>query len=362
MKNAGMRRALTAAVVFAAASSASAVTSFGSLGNFDVFNDTGFETEGFEIELHGITSADVQYWFGAPYNRYGDPIKEDFIYHDPILGDVPSVYVRYMAKWNGSVYDAHTAAAVPPIIDTGGHACYAGGPVGNYDTSGCEHFGLSLAKAQTSTSYRWMDGDATGKITAIGTNIALPAPILAVVQPVPAQPPVVRAVIEAPPAEDSGFEFGEAVWLKRIKTQTEQQDHPVELNELLSDNKAFFPKAESEQEIEWFLMQTKLNADPGVGEKAEDNPVGDGKESVALRYEFYKFNGTYDPASHEALCTDGQSNCEDLTPDTRAPFVGDYIGAQMVAANLAPIPEPESYLMMLAGLLVVGGIARRRAA
>ena len=36
------------------------------------------------------------------------------------------------------------------------------------------------------------------------------------------------------------------------------------------------------------------------------------------------------------------------------------IGAYAVAANLAPVPEPESYAMFLAGLGIMGAVVRRR--
>ncbi|HZS46312.1 MAG TPA: hypothetical protein VFC63_14645 [Blastocatellia bacterium] len=47
------------------------VVLFGALTNFDVLNDTGQETYGFEIELDGIQVQDV----GGTYtgNRYGTP-------------------------------------------------------------------------------------------------------------------------------------------------------------------------------------------------------------------------------------------------------------------------------------------------
>ena len=44
-----------------------AQNTFGTLSNFDVFNDTGEETHGFEIELDGIAGTDVSFTFGAPY-------------------------------------------------------------------------------------------------------------------------------------------------------------------------------------------------------------------------------------------------------------------------------------------------------
>ena len=53
----------------------SQVTTYGTLDNFDAVNDIGVETHGFEIELEGISPADVAYFFGTPYERYGDPKK-----------------------------------------------------------------------------------------------------------------------------------------------------------------------------------------------------------------------------------------------------------------------------------------------
>lgn len=344
MKTTITRGALTALLLISAAPSEAALTIFGSLGNFDVFNDTGSSVEGFEIELHGVSSADVQYTFGAPYNRYGDPVTQDFS---------GGVFVRYRALWNGSSFNTRTVAA-PSVIDTGGHACYSGGPVGNYDSSGCEHFGLGLAKSQTSTQYRWLKGNADGTLTPVGTNIALPAPVFTVD---PAKPAVVQAVIEAPPV-DQGFEFGDAIWLKRIKTQTEQLDRNAKLEELLSDNKQLFPDAVVETEIEWFILQSKRGS---PAEHATENPVGDGKDSVVVRYEFYKFTGGYDPESHEALCLNNDTTCGDLITDADVqPFRGNYIGAQMAAANLAPIPEPESYALMLVGVGLIGLRLRRK--
>ncbi len=45
----------------------------GTLANFDVVNDTGSPTHGFEIEVEGVDREDVSFTFGGPYSRYGDP-------------------------------------------------------------------------------------------------------------------------------------------------------------------------------------------------------------------------------------------------------------------------------------------------
>src|SRR5512144_3268144 len=70
---------VTALAVLGITSAASAVTLFGSLSNFDVINDTGQPCHGFEIELDGLSPADVVYTFGTPpgdpfpYIRYNTP-------------------------------------------------------------------------------------------------------------------------------------------------------------------------------------------------------------------------------------------------------------------------------------------------
>jgi hypothetical protein len=56
-------------VATAVAGSAFGQTTFGTLSNFDCFNATGGPVPGFEIELEGLTSADVLSTFGAPWNR-----------------------------------------------------------------------------------------------------------------------------------------------------------------------------------------------------------------------------------------------------------------------------------------------------
>src|SRR4051794_23906113 len=82
---------LACALIALSASPAAAQITFGSLSNFDVFNDTGQETHGFEIELDGLSSADVTFTFGAPYQRYGNPTVVDF---------PGGVYVRYESPYD----------------------------------------------------------------------------------------------------------------------------------------------------------------------------------------------------------------------------------------------------------------------
>ncbi len=95
-----------AVLAAASAAPAAASTAFGDLNNFDVFNDTGSECHGFEIELEDVHSTDVTYTYD--WNHYGAPtITED-------VGDPahPKVFVRYAAKYAAATgaFSAFTTA------------------------------------------------------------------------------------------------------------------------------------------------------------------------------------------------------------------------------------------------------------
>jgi uncharacterized protein (TIGR03437 family) len=293
-------------------------TLFGSLTNFDVFNDTGQETHGFEIELDGITSKDVSVTFGSPYQfRYGSPVLVDF---------AGGVYVRYLSPYD-SVRQVFTGTTpIPPAITpTAGHSCWTGGAPG-YLTSGCEHFGIMLVKTPATTTYRWLIADSAtpGTLKPFGTNVNIPAPIWNVVPPaVAGAAPVVQVVI--PPPKAPPAQFGDAVWVKTYVTESADR---VELNHLVTDDQAV-PQNAAQIETEWELSQNNPKK-PDRSLLQHGKPLGQGHQSVIRRFEFYKFTGTYDPQNHEALCGGGE--CKTPGPGD----LGNYIGAQMAAAHIGP--------------------------
>ena len=300
---------------------ANAETSFGALSNFDTVNDTGGECHGFEIELEGVSSGDITYTFGAPYERYGDP---EIVDSPDALGR-PRVFVRYKAAWNPATQSFVTATpmAPNPFTATDGHSCYRGGPIGNYETSGCEHFGIGTIGNPSKTTYRWLKADPVnlGSLVAHGTNVKIPAPIWNIIPPVvPNQPPVVQAAL---PAEiPQVFEYGDAQWVKVFVTETEVES---ELEHLVTDDPAV-PQEESETEMEWVLVQPSING--GENELVNEAALSNNKKSVTRRYEFYEYIGAYDPENHEAqpIMLPGDIPQEDQ--------IGSYIGAQMAAINV----------------------------
>jgi hypothetical protein len=291
---------------------------FGALSNFDVFNDTGQVTHGFEIELDGISPSQVVYEFGAPYERYGNPT---------LVATSTGTNVIYASSYDpaSKTFTAGTPLAPNPITPTLGHACWTGGSA-TYPTAGCEHFGLSLTGTPTNVTYKWLIADPVhaGQLMPAAGGVPLPAPILSV-SPAPPlavnQLPIVHAVAQAP-EPDLGEMLGDAVW---VKVWVAQSAKPADLGRLQTGD-AESPSGASQVETDWQLIQKGVGGGLPV-DQTEQSQVQVGKDSVVRRFEFYKYTGPYDPSSHEA------TPINDSAPS--AGEKGNLIGVQMVALNLA---------------------------
>ncbi|MBI5192260.1 MAG: hypothetical protein HZA08_02325 [Nitrospirae bacterium] len=316
-------------IILATGNTTQATTLYGTLSNFDVIDDTGHEGHGFEIELEGISSSDVVYTFGAPYQRYGNPT---------LVPTPTGVIVRYASPYNpGTGWAATTPLAPSPTPVTLGHQCWTHGDP-NYPNSGCEHFGVSLMRNPTKTIYRWLieNTSAPGTLTPFGSNVSIPAPVWNVI-PQPVIPPVVRAVIPAPPppAPDPVVpipQWGTPIWAKVFKTES---PIPANLDALVLGNPAVPDGQDPIQvEVEWKLMQSPPAGKPHSSREVEirEAQAGAGNKSVTRRYEFYKYLGPVIPEDNEVLC-DNPLNCPGA--------VGDFIGAQNAAVNINPINRLE---------------------
>ena len=95
--------------LFAASTSAQAQSAiiYGSLGNFDISNDTGQVCHGFEVELEGLTPAEVPYSFSA--QRYGAP---------SVVPYAGGVRVRWESPYDASAGTVRRAdaAAHRPVV------------------------------------------------------------------------------------------------------------------------------------------------------------------------------------------------------------------------------------------------------
>ncbi|MHB0947424.1 MAG: PEP-CTERM sorting domain-containing protein [Sedimentisphaerales bacterium] len=342
---------LGVALVLISFNPAHAVVMYGALSNFDAINDTGVTAHGFEIELDGCSTSDVSYWFGAPYNRYGNPT----IIPSPTGGTI----VRYASSYDSATQTWAVGTDSGSLSDTGGHSLFNGSYPGYPGTVPGDHFGIGLNVNPTNTTYYWLLDGGSGTLTRPGTSVKIPAPVLTLVQPVdPAQPHVVQAAVQAPPNENDPAHplFGEAIWAKVFTIEVQNPD-PVQLEDLVLGNAAVPP--ETETEIEWQLLQ---DGNAGFDTRDDNVGVGEGNESVTRRYEFYKYLGDlsdrflYDEYG-EALI-ENPTTLEAMAANNGMGVVGDFLGGQNVAVNLA-VPEPATIALLVAGALAV--MKKRRA-
>jgi len=333
---------------------AQASTAYGTLNNFDCVNDTGVEAHGFEIELDDIQSRDITYTYD--YNHYGIPkITQDNT--DPLH---PKVFIRYAGtRRPDGTWTAYTAIPSGPIAPTQGHQFTD--PSINF---GGEHFGAGYYGAPSAVKYNWLIDDGTGNLVH-GLPVYVSTPTFAYYPPAPAQPiPQVQAVIvPPPPPAPPVLQFGQATWVKDIKTSTHNAQK-VELVDLRDPDPAnpggkdWANGEPTEVETEWRILQTEFaNAGNPKGELKglpEDLPGGD--EVITRRYEFYKYVGPIDAESGEAMgdtvaadgihgvgivtyidSFDALGEPVEVTVDlSTVVIVGDFFGAQMAGFDLAP--------------------------
>ena len=138
-KSSGAVRTLAAAALVIAAGLAPAygVGIQGTMSNFDVFNETGTNVYGAEIELEGVHSADVNRTYPSHFNTM---TKTDY---------TSGTFFGTRITFTGYNFDP-SGYMIPRVgINTNGHYCV--------NLPGCEHFGFSITTQPTATRFFWLD-------------------------------------------------------------------------------------------------------------------------------------------------------------------------------------------------------------
>lgn len=122
-------------------------------------------------------------YYTFSYNRYGAPSKTDTKTGGCIV-TYQSGYDDVNHKWlvttpvPSSLVQNGQVVPNGKVVPTGGHSCFSSGQ-SDYDTSGCEHFGVSLGggASPSLTKYRWLieDPNAHGSLMASSTRVGIPA-------------------------------------------------------------------------------------------------------------------------------------------------------------------------------------------
>ena len=316
-----------AAIVAAGTSlsvAAQTATIYGSLGNFDVVNNTGQDACGFEAEIEGLPSGYPVGTFNV--QRYGPATVTDYVSANGNSGRRVS-HRSLDCSLNKTV--AH-----PPGTSFGG-SCYQWN-IATYANAGCEHFGLHYTyTAPTTVTYRWLVNDSAnpGTYVPVDPPIQIATPYYYIQAAPPVLPnvippaPVVVFVVPAPPPPPA--RFGEAHWMK---TFVRQLPRVVTLDELLTDNPVTVPMDPASLETNWEVLQA---APPGLidnqrrrGVSTRGSPLLPTTRSIVRRFETYAYTGPRDPITNQVLCADVLCN----TP--AAGELGDFVSANMAAVEV----------------------------
>lgn len=349
-----MKTMMAALLATCALSGMAKAQMIGSYDNFDVFNDTGKTAEGFEIDIEDVKPSDITRIFpdnfpvGQPYIRYSTPDRfalQPVTFPDGHTG----VSIIYAARYVGGAWQSGwgdtvmagtnvklgngTPYVAKPTLTTG-ESCWTQGQGAAYPTSGCDHFGISLAGGVTPglMTMHWLLPNAAkpGTLIQAGAVASLPpAPVLTPAPVVPAKPPAVHVVAEAPEQkqyENAGL-CSDAYWLKTYMSYSPKQ---ADLNQL---QKNLVPMKGPKVAIAWKLLQ---RCPPSVDvdkAEAEDDAVPKGNIQLVKRHEYYRYAGAYD-SNHEVVCG-GDASCDvPLKGANGKNELGGFVGAHNVAYDL----------------------------
>ena len=145
-----------AALAIAAAALPAQATIYGTMSNFDVFNDTPENCYGAELDLEGVHSADVMNTYPSHFD------------HRTVTEYNNGATFGTLIDFSG--YNFNPSGYIAPTVGTttNGHACV--------DTQGCEHFGFSVSSNPTASRYYWLDqaGQRIGNAQQRGGHVTAP--------------------------------------------------------------------------------------------------------------------------------------------------------------------------------------------
>jgi hypothetical protein len=300
------RLASPALLAFAATAQAQI---YGTMANFDTYNTTPEPAEGAEIELEGIHSSSLYSTFPAHFSSKSVSDYDDGLHF--------GVRIRYEDYNFNAAVTMGSLQPNPDPINTNGHALV--------NTVGGEHFGFAVTEQATAARFYWLNRLPDGSYGRIsGDPLAIPQPTWAYIPPNGGGAPRIEVQAELPENEHE-VKKPDPVWMT---VYTSEEDRNIRLDELMSGNDSgnIVPQSASQIETEWELLEGGQLAKHGG--KLQDQI----SKSTILRFETFKYTGPVN-AENEPTSLFKIQNL-DAPPEGE---LGDFIAANMVAANLAPL-------------------------
>ena len=300
-----MMQLLTLVGIVLLAHSAQAQTGlriYGALSNFDCYNDTSGDTEGFEIDIDGLQTADVYYLW--KYSAFGGPDVAD-----SGTPSAPKVTIRY-----------HSAT-------------------GRVHPGGVTHFGVTLRKyvASTAVHYRWLPAATIAIPNPAPIPVGLPVHTAAVVI-TNGVPKVHDIITNTAPPEGKGF------WVMPYAHVVRRK---VGLDELTSTNvivQGGVPKGGGKDGTKPELLE------PGESWSSEDESGSDDEDSEVYTYKIYEDIVTGDKGNKThtqgqlvsnmmdaSITASGPTVPNELTLDTASVYGTDHVTATVSINGIAPV-------------------------
>lgn len=300
----------------------------GSLSNFEVYNDSGKPSHGFEIQVDNGAQSDL-YYTGFS-ERYGAGKIAPFT-----TPAGSGINIRWESLKDSSGHYSNTT----PIHDLSStnyswQDCYLGGA--GYATSGCEIYGQGLRypyNPNLSAKGYFLVDDAShpGNLIRDVTPVAIPTmPSYTVSQT------TVTVSVEAPEPAETPETYGDAQWMKIYKKELARPAKAIDLN----TSKGIVPTTAADLELDWDILQVEPASNGNQKRKGASSGINNPTtRAIIRRIETYKYTGAYDAVTHKALCAD-------LT--CTAPSAGE-LGAFQGANNSAINVNPDALVVTKAG-------------
>ena len=316
--------------VFSVGAQASPPTVIGFLSNFDVYNNTGEDMEGFEVEIEDFHKSDLSgTWCGS---AFGCGTGYDTT-----------------ANGHGVLAVVHDAGATSTVVGNGGYT----------------HFGIHLTNGPTGVvRYDWLDRRADGFLhhTNLGTGLAegQTTPIYPPAPPPPPAPPTPPVVLtpqwtfnDATGMWDISIQntLGRDIWVQLGGTVSTTE---ITLDQLMTDNPLIMD-INDRYEL--------LTAGESI---TESEDIQGATVAGIAKFFAYEYTGPLD-SSGDAYCSNWEGTCTYIDASSilqsidAATTHGAVLGNIMTAANFAAaVPEPNAVWLFGSGLIVLSGVARRR--